>query len=128
MVTLHTPLMDETHHLMNAERLAQMRPGAILINAARGGLADEAALLVALESGHLSGAGMDVLQIEPPTPDNPLFDREDVVMIPHIAGATGASKDRLWRGAIQQAFQVLQGERPPHQVNPDVWQVSPPAE
>lgn len=121
IVTLHLPLTPATRHLMNSARLAQMKTGAILINAARGGLVDEAALIQALESGHLRGAGLDVFDPEPPHPDNPLLHRENVIATPHIAGATTASKDRLWQTAIMQALQVLRGERPAHLVNPEVW-------
>lgn len=121
IVSVHAPLVDETYRLINADRLAQMKPGAILVNTARGRLVDEAALLDSLESGHLGGAGLDVFDPEPPAPDNPLLHRDDVIATPHIAAATGASKDRLWRAAIGQVLQVLRGERPPHLVNPEVW-------
>jgi D-3-phosphoglycerate dehydrogenase len=123
IVSLHLPLTDETRHLMNASRLAMMKPGAILINAARGGLVDEAALVEALDRGHLRGAGLDVLSVEPIhlDPGHPLLHRDNVIVTPHIAGLTGASKNRLWQMAITQALQVLQGERPPNVVNPEVW-------
>lgn len=121
VISLHVPLTPETQGLMNAERFALMKPDAIFINAARGGLVDEGALLAALESGRLWGAGLDVFTIEPPQPDHPLLGRDDVVATPHIAGATRAGKDRMWRGAIANALQVLQGERPEHLVNPEVW-------
>lgn len=121
VVSLHVPLTDQTRHLLNAERLALMKPGAYLINTARGGLVDEAALLAALESGHLGGAGLDVFSKEPPDQASPLLHREDVIATPHIAGATPASKERLWRAAISQALQVLRGERPPNLANPEVW-------
>jgi len=120
ILSLHLPLTEETRHLMDATRLARLKRGAILINTARGGLVDEAALLQALESGHLSGAGLDALEKEPPASDYPLLRRHDVVITPHIAAATGASKDRLWQTAIRQALQVLQRERPAHLVNPEV--------
>jgi len=121
VVSIHAPYSPETHHLFNAERFAQMKPGAYLINAARGGLVDEAALLSALESGHLAGAGLDVFDPEPPPPNHPLLQRDDVIATGHVAGATQASKDRLIEGAIQQALNVLRGERPPFLLNPDVW-------
>jgi D-3-phosphoglycerate dehydrogenase / 2-oxoglutarate reductase len=121
IVSLHAPLTDETRHLINAERLAQMKPGAFLINAARGGLVDEPALIAALDSGQLRGAGLDVFDPEPPDPNNPLLHRAEVVCTPHIAGATAAGKDRLWRTAITQALQVLRGERPQNVCNPEAW-------
>ena len=122
VVSLHLPITDENRHLFNAERLAQMKPGAILINAARGALVDEAALLAALEQGHLHGAGLDAFQVEPPAPDNPLLHRDDVIATPHIGAATGAGKERLWTAAISQSLQVLRGERPPNLVDPEVWE------
>ncbi len=120
-VTLHVPLGDATRHLIDARRLALMKPGAILINAARGGLVDEAALLAALEQGRLRGAGLDVFEQEPPQPGHPLLGRDDVVATPHIASATSTGKIRLWQEALTQALQVLRGERPPHLVNPEIW-------
>jgi D-3-phosphoglycerate dehydrogenase len=121
VVSLHIPLTPETRHLINRDRLAQMKPEAILINAARGGLVDERALLEALEDGRISGAGLDVFDPEPPKAANPLLHRSDVIATPHVATATTAARDRLWRTAIQQAIQVLRDERPPHLVNPEVW-------
>jgi D-3-phosphoglycerate dehydrogenase len=127
IVSLHLPLTDETRNILNSERLALMKPGSYLVNAARGGLVDQAALLAALESGHLHGAGLDVFPNEPPDPKSPLLQRDDVIATPHIAGATQASKDRLWSEAISQVLQVLRGERPPHLANPDVWPLIQPA-
>jgi D-3-phosphoglycerate dehydrogenase len=121
VVSLHVPLTTETRHLLNADRLARMKPGALLINTARGGLIDEAALLAALESGHVRGAGIDVFDTEPPPADHPLLSRPDVIATPHIAAATTAAKVRLWEGAIQQALAVLEGRRPDHLINPEVW-------
>jgi phosphoglycerate dehydrogenase-like enzyme len=105
-----------------------MKPGAYLINTARGGLVDEAALLTALEMGRLAGAGLDVFAHEPPDPASALLNRADVVATPHIAGATAASKARLWHAAITQALQVLQGIRPANLANPEVWPQIQPAE
>ena len=122
VVSLHAPLTPETRHLINRDTLARMKPGAILINAARGGLVDEGALLEALESGHLHGAGLDVFDPEPPGADNPLLHRDDVVATPHIAAATGEGKERMWEQAIGQCLQVLRGERPANLINVDVWE------
>ncbi|MCC6445783.1 MAG: hydroxyacid dehydrogenase [Armatimonadetes bacterium] len=123
IVSLHLPVSPETRRLINADTLAMIKPGAILINAARGGLVDEAALLDALARGRLAGAGLDVFDPEPPSPDNPLLHRSDVIATPHIASATGASQERLWQTALCQALMVLRGVRPPHLVNPEVWPV-----
>ncbi|MDX6562781.1 MAG: D-3-phosphoglycerate dehydrogenase / 2-oxoglutarate reductase [Gaiellales bacterium] len=120
-VSLHAPLTPGTMRLMDERRIGLMRPGAILINTARGGLVDEPALAAALEAGHLRSAGLDVFEVEPPHPDNPLLHRDDVIATPHIAGATAAGRDRLWRTAIAQALQVLADERPPGLANPEVW-------
>ena len=120
-VSLHLPLNDETHKLMNAERFAQMKAGAVFINVSRGGHVDEAALTAALDSGHLFGAGLDVTDIEPPLADNPLLGRDNVVITPHVASATVVGKRRLVVHALEQVLQVLRGERPPHLINPEVW-------
>lgn len=121
VISLHVPLMPETRHLVNAETLAQMKTGAYLVNSARGGLVDEAALYNALQEGKLAGAGLDVFDPEPPPPDHPLLQLDNVVATPHIAGASMQSKDRLWEQAIMQALQILRGERPPNLLNPEVW-------
>lgn len=123
VVSLHVPASAETRHLINAERLAQMKRGAYLVNAARGALVDENSLLEALESGHLSGAGLDVFDVEPPSGDHPLLSRDDVIATPHLAGPSPAGRQRMWEGAISQALQVLRNERPGFLLNPDVWAV-----
>ena len=122
IVSLHLPLNAETAQLMNAERFAQMKPGAVFINVSRGGHVDEAALAAALDSGRLFGAGLDVTDPEPPLAGSPLLGRDNVVITPHIASATVAGRQRLLRHALEQALQVLRGERPPHLLNPEVWQ------
>lgn len=120
VVSLHLPLRSETRNLFGVRQFARMKPGALFINTARGGLVDEQALCQALESGHLRGAGLDVFQDEPPSPDHPLLQRCDVVATPHIASATTAGKYRLWTSAIEQAIDVLNGKTPAHVVNPEV--------
>lgn len=126
VISLHVPLNSETFHLMDSQRIGQMRHYSILINTARGGLIDHPALLDALEQGRLFGAGLDVTDPEPLPPDHPLLHRHDVIVTPHIAAATEAAKARLYESAITQSIQVLHGERPPHLVNPDVWPVRRP--
>jgi len=102
-VTLHVPLMDSTKNLIGADQLASMKPGSRLINAARGGLVDEGALLRALENGHLAGAALDVFAQEPPAADHPLLQRDDVILTPHL----GASSEEAQRNvAIQVAQQT----------------------
>lgn len=128
VLSLHVPLTDETHHLIDADRIRLMKPGALLINTARGGLVDEETLFEALQSGQLGGAGLDVFETEPPPVDHPLLNCSNVVATPHIAAATTAAKARLWEGAIRQVLDVLDGRRPPHLLNTDVWPVAPRCE
>ena len=119
IVSLHIPLTPESRHLIGRDRLAQMKPSAILINTGRGGLVDEVALLDALQSGRLRGAGLDVFEQEPPAQNHPLLCLDNVVATPHIGPATSAAKARLWKSAIGQAIDVLDGRRPEHLVNPE---------
>jgi D-3-phosphoglycerate dehydrogenase / 2-oxoglutarate reductase len=121
IVSLHLPLNPETHKIMNAERFAQMKQGAIFINASRGGHVDEVALTAALDSGHLFGAGLDVTDPEPPLAGNPLLYRDNVMLTPHIASATGDGRRKMITGAMNQILQVLRGEKPDNLINPEVW-------
>ncbi len=121
VVSLHLPLNKQTHKLMNARRFAQMKDGAVFINVSRGGHVDEAALVDALDAGRLFGAGLDVTDPEPPLADNPLLGRHNVVITPHVASATMVGKRRLVVHALEQVLQTLRGERPPHLINPEVW-------
>jgi D-3-phosphoglycerate dehydrogenase len=95
VVTLHLPLTSETRNLLDAKRLALMKPTAVLINAARGGLVDERALLEALETGKLAGAGLDVFETEPLPADSPLRRAERVILTPHLAGSTVEAQERV---------------------------------
>jgi glycerate dehydrogenase len=95
VVTLHCPLTPETERLINAERLALMKPTAFLINTGRGPLVDAAALAAALNSGRLAGAGLDVLETEPPEAENPLLTAKNCSITPHIAWATREARRRL---------------------------------
>jgi D-3-phosphoglycerate dehydrogenase len=120
-VTLHTPLTPETYHLIGERELQLMKPGSYLINASRGRVVHEAALIRALAAGHLAGAGLDVFDPEPPAPDNPLLGMTQVVVTPHIASGTDRGLSAMIHGAIDQVLQVLRGERPPFLVNPEAW-------
>lgn len=122
VVSIHCPYIPQTHHLINAERLAQMPAGSYLINVARGPIVDETALLNALQSGHLAGAGLDVFDPEPPDATNPLFSLPNTVCTPHIASYTDAGLKRMQTMACEQVAMVLRGERPTHLVNPEVWE------
>lgn len=106
VVSLHCPLTPETAGLVNAERLRLMKPSAFLINTSRGGLIDERALADALNEGRIAGAGLDVLSVEPPPPDNPLLRARNCVITPHNAWATQAARRRLMQTAVDnlQAF------------------------
>jgi D-3-phosphoglycerate dehydrogenase / 2-oxoglutarate reductase len=117
VVSLHVPLTDESHHLIGADALASMRPGAILVNTSRGPLVDIDALRVSLEAGHLGGAGLDVLEHEPPAADEALLQRDDVVITPHAGFYSEESLRELQRKAVEQVVEALAGRRPPYAVN-----------
>lgn len=109
-VTLHLPLTSRTRGIINAETIALMKPGALLVNTARGGLVDDAALAAALRSGHIGGAGLDVLGfVEPPSADNPLLNAPNCVITPHIAWATRASRKRCLEEAALNLAEFIQG-------------------
>lgn len=109
IISLHAALTDETRHLVNAERLAFMKPSAYLINTARGDLIDEKALANALNNGQLAGAGLDVLSQEPPTEGNPLITAKNCIITPHIAWATLASRQRLMELAVHNVRSFIEG-------------------
>jgi D-3-phosphoglycerate dehydrogenase len=119
IVTLHLPMMPETAGFIGAEELEMMKPGAMVVNAARGGLVDGDALHDALAAGHLGGAAMDVFVEEPPKP-SPLLQLENVILSPHLGGETEEAHENLGRMATDNAIAVLRGERPPNVVNPEV--------
>lgn len=110
IVSLHVPLTGETHKLLNGARLSAMKPGAVLVNTARGGLVDDAALLDALRAGHLSGAGLDVFGDEPLPADHPLLGRDDVVASPHVAWLTGETLARSLEVAVENCRRLAAGE------------------
>ncbi|MEI6616878.1 MAG: NAD(P)-dependent oxidoreductase, partial [Cyanobium sp. ELA507] len=109
VVSLHCPLTPETRGLIDAERIALMKPGALLINTGRGPLVNEADLAAALHSGRLGGAGLDVLSLEPPDPTNPLVSAPNCVITPHIAWATRAARGRLIQAVAANGAAILAG-------------------
>lgn len=121
VVSIHCPSIPATRHLINAETLALMQPGSYLVNVSRGPIIDESALLEALRSGHLAGAGLDVFDPEPPDPNNPLFSLPNTICTAHVGSYTSASVLRMQVMAAEQIVYGLRGERPPELVNRDVW-------
>lgn len=110
VISLHCPLTDETKHLVNRVRLGQMKPTAFLINTSRGALVDEAALGDALNDNSIAGAGLDVLSIEPPPQDHPLFNAKNCVITPHFAWATRESRQRLMNTAVANVGAFINGQ------------------
>jgi glycerate dehydrogenase len=117
VVSLHCPLTPETDKLVDAARLATMKPSAYLINTSRGPLVDEPALAEALKADRIAGAGLDVLSIEPPPPDHPLLGAKNCCLTPHIAWATRAARQRLLDTAVANVRAFLAG-RPQNVVTP----------
>jgi phosphoglycerate dehydrogenase-like enzyme len=120
-VTLHLPLSPETHHFMNAERLALMKPTAYLVNTARGPLIDEDALESALRAGRIGGAGLDVREVEP-AQDTRFSDLPNVILSPHSAGITDGTVAAMGRMAAESILAGRRGERPHGLLNPEVWE------
>ena len=120
IVSLHVPLLPATAGLLGAAEIARMRPGAMVVNTARGGLVDEDALLAALRSGRLGGAALDVFAAEPPA-GSPLLALPNVIATPHVAGLSPASVEEMTRRATASVLDVLAGRRPPDVANPAVF-------
>jgi len=116
ILSIHCPLTPQTRHLIGPAELLRMKRGAILVNTARGPIVDEAALVAALESGSLGGAGLDVFENEPSV-HPALLNRDDVVLLPHLGSATQETRQSMARIALEQVERVLRGERPTTAVN-----------
>jgi len=117
VISLHCPLTRETRHLVSAARLSSMKPGSLLINTARGGLIDEAALAAALAAGRVAGAAVDVLSTEPPNADNPLLHAPNCIITPHVAWTSLPARQRLLATTVDNVRALL-ANRPIHVVNP----------
>lgn len=115
VLSLHLPLNRNTYHFLDAERLTLLKPGAVLINTARGALVDESALLKALEEGRIAAAGLDVFEEEPPRRDHPFLRLPNVVATPHIGSATVETRWAMARLAVENAVRALEGH-PQHVV------------
>ena len=109
VVSVHVKLTDATRGLIGRREIALMKPGALLVNTARGAIVDNAALAEALQSGHLAGAGIDVFDVEPPPPDHPLLRCEQVVLTPHVADQNVEGMEVLNRGAVDNVIAYLEG-------------------
>lgn len=123
ILSLHCPLTEKTRGLIGAAQFARMKPGALLVNTARGPVVDEAALVAALQSGRLAGAGLDTFAVEPPDTGNPLFALPNVLVTPHIAAATTDAMVRMGTIAAANIIGYLRGEVHDHRnfLNPQVF-------
>jgi phosphoglycerate dehydrogenase-like enzyme len=119
-ISIHCFLNEATRHLINAERLALMKPTAYLINTARGGIVDTAALCQALQAKRIAGAGLDVFEAEPLRADSPLRALENVYLSPHAAGSSADARRLSGATAAENLVRALNGERPEGIVNPEV--------
>jgi glyoxylate reductase len=121
-ISIHTPLNDETYHLIDAEALGRMKPSAIVINTARGPVVDMEALTQALKEGHIAAAALDVTEPEPIPADHPLLELDNVIVAPHIASASVATRGKMAIMAAANLIAGLKGERLPHCINPEVYE------
>ena len=117
-VSVHTPLTPETHHLIDADALAVMKPTAILVNTARGPIVDQDALAAALRDGRLGGAGLDVTDPEPLPPDHPLLETPNLLVVPHIGSATTTARAAMADRAVDNLLAALDGRPMPYPVHP----------
>ena len=119
IVALCAPLTDQTRGMVNAAALARMKPGAILVNVARGALVEEAALIAALVSGHLGGAAIDVFDTQPLPPGHPFLGLPNLILTPHMAGITEESMWRMGQGVVAEVRRVVARDLPRNLVNPE---------
>jgi phosphoglycerate dehydrogenase-like enzyme len=117
VITIHVPLTPQTENMISADRITRMKPNTVIINVSRGAIVDEAALAHALEEGRIQGAGLDVFATEPVSPENPMLDVTNVILTPHIAGATNESRVRIIDLTIDNVVRVLKRQEPVNVVN-----------
>jgi D-3-phosphoglycerate dehydrogenase len=120
-ISIHTPLMPATHHLFNADVFSRMKPGAYIVNTARGPIIDEAALAQALDKKQIAGAALDVMEKEPPG-SSPLFGRDNIIVTPHTSFYSEESLVDLQTKAAEEVVRVLTGQAPKNPVNPEALQ------
>ena len=120
-VSVHVPLMPATRHYIGEREMRLMPQGSYLVNASRGPVVDEQALIKLLQEDHFSAVGLDVFDPEPPEPDNPLLSMKNVVTTPHIASSTTKGISDMMNGVADQIIQAANGEKPTYLVNPEVW-------
>ena len=123
-LSIHVPLNDATHHLVDSDVLRAMKPSAILINTARGPIVDEAALVAALQSGEIAAAGLDVYEDEPALAPG-LAELPNTVLLPHVGSATVAVRAEMARLCAENAIAMAHKRIPPHPVNPEAWSARP---
>jgi len=119
-VTLHVPLTPETTHLIGAEQLGLMKKSAFLINASRGPVVDEKALVEALRAGTIAGAGLDVFEAEPQVSPE-LLAMDNVLLLPHVGSATDETREKMVQTAVNNILAVIRGEIPPNILNPEIY-------
>jgi len=120
-VSISCPLTRESRGMIGARQFSLMQPHAYFITTARGFIHDEDALLEALKNKLIAGAGLDVWSKEPPTPEHPLLQFDNVLASPHTAGVTREARENMGRIAAEQMLDALDGKRPPRIINPEVW-------
>jgi D-3-phosphoglycerate dehydrogenase / 2-oxoglutarate reductase len=119
-ISLHTPLNDETHHIISWGQFTMMKPTCYFINTSRGGCVDEAALIRALQEGRIAGAGIDVTDPEPIEAGNPLLKMDNIILTGHCAGVSTIADPLLWSSPMTQVVKALKGEWPPYAVNQEL--------
>ena len=119
-ISVHCPLTDETRHMIGEREFGMMKPTCVLVNTSRGAVIDEGAMIRALRESRIAAAGLDVLENEPPDPENPLLRMNNVVITPHIASYSDLYLDSLWRRSVEAILELRRGYWPPSYVNPDV--------
>lgn len=124
-ISIHVPLTDETRYLIGEKELRMMKPTAILVNTSRGPVVDERALVKALKEGWIAGVGLDVFEVEPLPPNNPLINLPNVVLTPHIGSASYDTRNKMAQYAAEGIIKVLKGEEPENLFNRDVVKIRP---